>query len=777
MKNQALFLLLFLLLYFSCQSPDASKSPTANDDLLRWEFPLPRTHTGVLLGNGTQGLMVWGGDNQLNITVGRAGFWDHRGGNDFSARTNYQMVKNLLQRGDEAGLRRAFDISENRGGVAYRPHQVGGGRVEVRLPEDWKITHADLHFREGYMTIYADSPSGRSVRFPLRQAVYQEIATLELPADLADEASFAIVPSWAHTQEELTRIGVSAPEVWTPEEDSEKAGAFMQPLPEDDPLGVAYRLRDGRLVIGSHLGPGALEKAVQLTEEVDLDQARQETETFWADYWREVPEVSLPDPEIQELYDYGLYKQACVTPPHGVAAGLQGPFLEEYQLPPWSADYHFNVNIQMIYWPTLATNRTEHLMPIWELMLDWMPKMRETGEKFFGREGAIMMPHAIDDRLQVVGSFWTGTIDHACAAWMAQLAWLHYRYTLDEEVLQEVAWPLLNGAFEGFWAMTEEISDGDGGTRFTLPISVSPEFKGSRMDAWGADASFQLAAYQMVAELLQKASSVLETPADPRWQEVRDKLPPYTIFEGPRTLEHPENETQRIALWEGMDLIQSHRHHSHLAAIYPFATVDPADPAHQQIVDNSLWHLTYQGAGGWSGWCVPWAATLFARNDDADAAVAWLHYFKDHYTNEGRGTLHNAWHRGMSYIADRPWAKATDRPNREIMQLDGGFGALTAVIELLVQNRRDGIHVLPDIPVGWSSFSFDRIRTEGAFQVGATVENGQTTEVRVTALADGPLKLWHGLGEEYELDGQPQTGEVLEVECRAGQQWTLRKAK
>ena len=40
---------------------------------LNWQFPLPRTHTGALLGNGVMGLMVWG-DESLHITVGRAGF-------------------------------------------------------------------------------------------------------------------------------------------------------------------------------------------------------------------------------------------------------------------------------------------------------------------------------------------------------------------------------------------------------------------------------------------------------------------------------------------------------------------------------------------------------------------------------------------------------------------------------------------------------------------------------------------------------------------------------
>jgi alpha-L-fucosidase 2 len=33
----------------------------------------------------------------------------------------------------------------------------------------------------------------------------------------------------------------------------------------------------------------------------------------------------------------------------------------------------------------------------------------------------------------------------------------------------------------------------------------------------------------------------------------------------------------------------------------------------------------------------------------------------------------------------------------EVMQLDAGFGALTAVFELLVQNRRGEIWVLPNL--------------------------------------------------------------------------------
>ena len=140
-----------------------------------------------------------------------------------------------------------------------------------------------------------------------------------------------------------------------------------------------------------------------------------------------------------------------------------------------------------------------------------------------------MIPHAVDDRLQVVGAFWTGTIDHACTAWMAQLAWMHYRYTMDESVLEEIAWPLLQGAFEGYWAMTESRMKSNGENELFLPVTVSPEFRGARMDAWGENASFQLAAYHLVAEYLQEAAGLLDEELDPRWQQVRDQLPP--VFE------------------------------------------------------------------------------------------------------------------------------------------------------------------------------------------------------------------------------------------------------
>ena len=86
---------------------------------------------------------------------------------------------------------------------------------------------------------------------------------------------------------------------------------------------------------------------------------------WWDAYWRDVPKLEIPNEKLRFLYQYGMYKFAGLTSPEGVAATLQGAWVEDYQMPPWSNDYHFNINVQMCYWPAYHGNRLEHLRPLW----------------------------------------------------------------------------------------------------------------------------------------------------------------------------------------------------------------------------------------------------------------------------------------------------------------------------------------------------------------------------------------------------------------------------
>ncbi len=757
------FRLLALILLVS---PSWMFSQTSSQ--LDWAFPLPRVHTGMLLANGTQGLMVWGEGRELRITVARAGFWDHRGGNDFSTRITYAELKVLLEAGNASGIEQAFALppSEVVSPQLGHPQQLGGARLVITLPEGWTLSRGTLLLGSATLQIVAQRGSERAT-LSVRQSPTQELALVEMPADLSG-AMVRLVPAYEFLTETYERIGLRKPSVW--ESTDKLAYIATQYLPADEPLSVGFRKDADRLWLGTSLASDSESRLKVLLDGADQPTLIQESDMWWQAYWQDVPMALLPDPALQEIYDYGLYKQGCATPPQGIACALQGPFMEDYQLPPWSNDYHFNINMEMIYYPALMSGRYAHLEPLWRLLDSWKGEIQKNGETFFGREGALMLPHSVDDRGKVVGTFWTGTIDHACTAWMAQLAWLHYRYSGDREVLTNTAFPLLVGAFEGYWAMLEQDSSGV----FHLPVSVSPEYRGSAMNAWGRDASFQLAALHAICLFLPEAANTLQQPIDPRWQQVSNGLPPYTTFEG---IFHDEwqQSNERIALWEGMDLIESHRHHSHLGAIWPFATIDPLSEDHAEVVANSLRAWRYRGAGGWSGWCVPWASILMARTNQAEAAVNWLRYWQDNFVNEGRGTLHNANTEGHSIISHPVWDHFPERRVGEVMQLDAGFGALIAVYELLVQQRHDGLHVFPGLSIYWKEASFERVRAEGGFLISARVQGGQTTEVTVEATRAEKLVLHPGLGNRFSVNGVVVEGTIWEVEAQAGQKWVLRR--
>lgn len=712
---------------------------------LRWHLPLERTHTGIPLANGVQGLLVWGTD-RIVVTVGRTGFWDRRGGNPFLSKTTFRELKELLQAGDEAGLLKVFGSNHDTRGQV-RPHQIGGARVEVAVPDGYAVSGAVLDMAEGLIRMEISDGEHRE-EVHIRQAAGAELARVDLP-EVCRRSSYVIRPAWEWIGETMAAQGCKPPRQWSNE--SEKG--MVQELPEDPPLVLRVRDAGDSLLIATAVGPEAEAETRELLagEEEEHWAA---TRRFWEDYWNEVPAVDLPDPVLQEQMDFGLYVQACCTPPGGLACSLQGPLMECEGLPAWSNDYHFNINLQMIYTPALASNRAEHGQPLWRLVREWLPTLQASGRAFFEDEDAVMLPHSVDDRCHVVGSFWTGSIDHGCSAWMALLAWDYYRYTQDRQFLGELVWPLLKGAYAGYRAMLEKGGDG----RRHLPVSVSPEYKGCRMDAWGEDASFQLAALHAVLRALPQAAELLGEPVNPEWAHIQRETPRYASAILADSYEYPEKQRERILLWKGQDLEGSHRHHSHLAGITPFRTLDPAGKDESVITNSVNWWIRC-GPGAWSGWCVPWASMIHARCRHADAAVALLHLWNEVFTNAGRASLHDADFPGISTLADRPDRK------QDVMQLDGRFGALSAVLELLVQDWDEEIRVLPQLPQGWTELSFAGIRAPGGFFIGATVRDGRIREVTVTSECGNPLALRIGDGERRTLS--MAAGERLRIEPEA----------
>lgn len=705
-----------------------------------------------MLGNGYLGLYLWGAGNVLRLTVGCAALWDHRGGLLWSARQNYPDIKAALEAKDVDRLKAIFapttPLDTNQ---PARPSIVPVGRIEVTLPDDAELLTTTADYATGLLTAtYRRGEDERQAQVRLDMSDKGRFA-LQCP----DIVTARVLSGYELSHPALANRGFDAPAVI----DAASVTGFVQAMPVDDAYALCFSRQHQLLScrFQRHEQPAVLSQLMQeRTPGCDWETLATTNAAWWQHTWQRIPDISIDNPDLEAIYSEGMAKFAMMTADDGVAAGLQGPWFEDDALPPWSGDYHFNINVQMCYWPALRGNLCDNLRPLFDMIGTWRPQMRQTAKYFIGIDDGYMLPHSVDDRCVCMGDFWTGAIDLACGVWMAQMMYEYADYTGDAAFLQNLGFDFMQGVFNTMFAMLEW-RDG----QLTLPVSVSPEYRGAAMNAWGANASFQLAALHRLARDLQLAAQWLQTTPDARWQQVRDCLPQAALYNAPQA---PE-----LALWEGQHLEESHRHHSHLGAICPFDTIDPDDPQWQHIAKNSYHRWIRLGMGLWTGWCMPWAAMLHTRFNNGRMTETILEIWRRIFVNKGGGTLHDPAFTGLSVMGFGG--------HRDIMQMDATMGAVTAIQDLLLHARQNTIHLFGGTNPLWHHAAFSNMPAPGGFVVSASKPLRGTLNATVTATRKSSLKLVvHDARTLHaHLDGQTiasQNG-VFACDLEAGQTLTV----
>ena len=101
---------------------------------------------------------------------------------------------------------------------------------------------------------------------------------------------------------------------------------------------------------------------------LDLGSAGAEVEALPTDArWRRIKQGES-DPGLAAMFfQFGRYLLIGSSRPGTMPANLQG--LWAWQMnPPWNADYHLNINLQMNYWPAEPTNLADCHLPLFDLM-------------------------------------------------------------------------------------------------------------------------------------------------------------------------------------------------------------------------------------------------------------------------------------------------------------------------------------------------------------------------------------------------------------------------
>lgn len=692
-----------------------------NGNIYKFSFPLLRTHLGVPLGNGGFGALVWGKEGQLNITVSRNDFWDHRNGQVIRNNgISYKKIIEAYADGDFEKIKRLYASSVQVDGN-FPSTLIPCGRFELKLKNGETLKDAELDIRSGKLTINLSSSKAILLHMSL------DVDILQIDDKAVAIESLEPAPAWRFIEDKMKERLFEPPVIVN----KEKLSGWIQSCPADPSLAALSEKNASGFIINLSLGENngeAYSNSLSVMNEYSCREKEfaEKNRVFWKKYWNNTPKIDIPSEFFNRFVPFALYRFACATNPSAKnPSPLQGPWIEEYQFPPWGANYTVNINIEQIYTLAFYTGNIDFLKPLFK-MLESEPftrAMSGNAKSMFGIDDGYLLTHSVNDLgMQCQNGFSThSALDHAVTAWMAQLYWLYYRHSQDRDFLRDRAYPFMLRVMRVYEEMLEE-RDG----KLSIPLAPSPEYGvgfkvGGRRVQEGRNPSMQLACAHMLADALLEAAEILGIRPREKWLDIKKRLPSYTLID--------DEAGKRIALWEGQDLDQCHRHHSHLGAIYPFDTLGEMTPEKAEIVDNSLDHWIGKGMGLWSEWCMPWAAIIQIRAGLTESPIVLLELWKELFVNESLTTVYLPKFRGIS--AHRKNDIPVPREKNEIFQLEGTMGAATAVYEMLAHVYSGVLKIFPAVPAKWKDVSFSRLHLSGGLIVSGRKKNGEVAEITI----------------------------------------------
>ncbi|MDW5290190.1 glycosyl hydrolase family 95 catalytic domain-containing protein [Formosa sp. PL04] len=415
-------------------------------------------------------------------------------------------------------------------------------------------------------------------------------------------------------------------------------------------------------------------KAIREAKNIGANRLEKNHRAWWHAYFQK-SFLNVPDTRMESFYWIQLYKMAACSRADGPALDLMGPFFKNTGWP----GLWWNLNVQLTYWPFNTSNHQDIAVNYIRLIddhFDWI--MESKAGKSLG--------------------------DYA---WALHNYWLYYNYQGDEQAILEKWVPKAMRIAEVYETKLEPNAAGV----LELTAMGSPEYMGFKSFK---NTNYNLAILRwLLSELIDTNEKANQNQAKVKhWKQVLADLIPY-----------PTDENG-LMIGSDQPVHISHRHYSHLLALYPLFQLDPNSPEDRDLVVESVlhWHNIEDGKA-LAGYSYTGASSLYAALGMGDEAVAVMQDFLDGNIGKAHFLTNTFYMEGNSPVIETP------------------LSAAAAIMEYNLQSWGDKIRIFPAIPSHWENASFADLLAQGGFLVSASLKEKKVDWVSIESQAGQPCSI------------------------------------